>query len=132
MNSKPPPIKRDAATRRLTSSRGEKISAVEGMVLTPRMRHVLEQTKDCPGEERRERIRAQFTTRDFKETVKDRVAKDPAFREALLKEALELMMSGEVDVGKLVLRDYEAVITFDEEADYSPEKTCPRRLQSRD
>jgi len=53
-------------------------------------------------------------TRDFKETVKERVAKDPAFREALLKEALELMMSGEMDVGKLVMRDYiNATIGFE-------------------
>jgi DNA-binding phage protein len=53
-------------------------------------------------------------THDFKETVKERVARDPAFREALLKEALELMLSGDVDLGNLVLRDYiNATIGFE-------------------
>jgi hypothetical protein len=28
-------------------------------------------------------------TRDYKDTVKDRVARDPAFREELLKEGIE-------------------------------------------
>lgn len=53
-------------------------------------------------------------TRSFKDTVKARVEGDPAFRDALLKEALELMLAGEVDTGKLVLRDYiNATIGFE-------------------
>lgn len=45
-------------------------------------------------------------TRDFKETVKARADIDPAFRAALLSDAVELLVSGGVDTGKLVLRDY--------------------------
>lgn len=47
-------------TGRLTSSRGEKISAVEGLVHTARMRALLDAAKDETGEERRRLIRAQF------------------------------------------------------------------------
>ncbi len=52
-------------------------------------------------------------TRDFKETVKARADRDPAFREAVLMEAVEHLISGKVDVGKAVLRDYiNATIGF--------------------
>ena len=54
-------------------------------------------------------------TRDFKVTVRDRIARDPAFRNALLEEGVECLLSGEVDVGKSVLRDYvNATIGFQE------------------
>ena len=53
-------------------------------------------------------------TREFKEMVQDRAQRDPAFREGLLKEGVECLLSGEVDVGKLVLRDYiNATIGFE-------------------
>ena len=53
-------------------------------------------------------------TRDFKETVQDRAARDPAFREELLKEGVECLLSGDVDAGKIVLRDYiNATIGFE-------------------
>ena len=45
-------------------------------------------------------------TRDFKETIKARVRRDPAFRAELLKEAIECMLAGDMDTGKAVLRDY--------------------------
>ncbi len=45
---------------RLTSTRGEKIAAVEGLALTPRMRVLLEMSKDLTGDERRQLIREQF------------------------------------------------------------------------
>jgi DNA-binding phage protein len=45
-------------------------------------------------------------TREFKETVKERADRDPAFREALLKEAVELLLAGDLETGKAVLRDY--------------------------
>ncbi|MQW85972.1 hypothetical protein [Sinorhizobium saheli] len=51
---------KSAKAVRLTSRRGEKISAVEGLTLTPRMRAVLDMTKDKPGDERRRLIKAQF------------------------------------------------------------------------
>ncbi|PYE29930.1 hypothetical protein C8J35_1402 [Rhizobium sp. PP-F2F-G38] len=46
---------------KLTSARGEKISAVEGMSLSARMRAVLTQSKDKSGDERRALVRQQFT-----------------------------------------------------------------------
>lgn len=53
-------------------------------------------------------------TREFKETVKARAARDPAFREALLAEAIEEMLAGEVETGKAVLRDYiNATVGFE-------------------
>ena len=53
-------------------------------------------------------------TLDFKETVKDRVERDPAFREALLKEGIECLLTGDLDTGKAILRDYiNATIGFD-------------------
>ena len=52
-------------------------------------------------------------TRSFKETVQARIARDAAFREELLKEGIECMLSGDVDTGKAVLRDYiNATIGF--------------------
>ena len=45
-------------------------------------------------------------TRDFKETIKARVRRDPEFRAELLKEAIECMLAGDMDTGKAVLRDY--------------------------
>ena len=53
-------------------------------------------------------------TRDFKEMVKARVERDPKFRDALLKEAIDSMLSGDVATGKAVLRDYiNATIGFE-------------------
>ncbi len=53
-------------------------------------------------------------TSNFKETVKDRVERDPAFREELLKEGIECLLIGDVDTGKAILRDYiNATIGFD-------------------
>lgn len=45
-------------------------------------------------------------TRSFKETVQLRARRDPAFRDALLTEGVEALLSGEVDTGKAILRDY--------------------------
>ena len=54
-------------------------------------------------------------TRDFKETVLARVQSDPKFRDALLKEGIETMLSGDVDTGKAILRDYiKATVGFDQ------------------
>ena len=54
-------------------------------------------------------------TRDFKETIRERVEREPAFREALLTEGVECMLAGDVDTGRAVLRDYiNATIGFQE------------------
>ena len=53
-------------------------------------------------------------TRDFKATVQARVQADPAFREALLREGIETLLSGDVDTGKAILRDYiKATVGFE-------------------
>jgi len=57
-------------------------------------------------------------TRDFKETIKARVERDPAFRRELLIEGIESFLSGDVDTGKAILRDYiNATIGFGELAE---------------
>ena len=54
-------------------------------------------------------------TRDFKETVQTRAARDPAFREGLLEEGVERLLAGDVETGKIVLRDYiNATVGFEE------------------
>jgi hypothetical protein len=45
-------------------------------------------------------------SRDFKETVRARAQREPEFRRALLHEGVECLLSGDVDTGKIVLRDY--------------------------
>jgi len=53
-------------------------------------------------------------TRDFKETIQQRARRDAGFREALLKEAVDALLSGDLDTGKIVLRDYiNATVGFD-------------------
>ena len=54
-------------------------------------------------------------TRHFKETIQARIERDPAFRPQLLKEGVECLLSGDVDTGKAVLRDYiNTTIGFEE------------------
>ena len=45
-------------------------------------------------------------TRDFKETIRARAQRDPGFREALFREAIENLLSGELETGKIILRDF--------------------------
>jgi DNA-binding phage protein len=53
-------------------------------------------------------------TKSFKELVQRHVAADPAFGEALLREAVDTMLAGDVETGKAVLRDYiKATIGFE-------------------
>ena len=54
-------------------------------------------------------------TRDFKETVQARAQRDPVFRQALLEDGIACLLAGDVETGKIVLRDYiNATIGFDE------------------
>ena len=53
-------------------------------------------------------------TRSFKNTVKARAERDPAFRDALLTEAVDQLLAGDIESGKAVLRDYiNATIGFE-------------------
>lgn len=57
-------------------------------------------------------------TKDFTETVKARALRDRKFREALLKESVDCFLSGDMDTGKVLLRDYiNATIGFEKLAD---------------
>lgn len=52
-------------------------------------------------------------TRPFIETVKERADSDPDFRAAMLAEATECFLNGEITVAKTMLRDYvNATIGF--------------------
>lgn len=44
-------------------------------------------------------------THDFKETIRARAQREPAFRRALLREAVECILNGDLATGKAVLRD---------------------------
>ncbi len=53
-------------------------------------------------------------TRSFNDLIKSRVEADPAFRRALLQEAVQTMLDGDVATAKSVLRDYiNATIGFE-------------------
>jgi hypothetical protein len=54
-------------------------------------------------------------TRDFKQTIQARVKRDSALRKELLREGVECLLSGDVETGKAVLRDYiNATVGFSE------------------
>ena len=52
-------------------------------------------------------------TRDFRETIRERVERDPVFREALLTEGVECVLAGEPDTGKALLRTYVTRVKSD-------------------
>ncbi|HRE44610.1 MAG TPA: transcriptional regulator [Terricaulis sp.] len=57
-------------------------------------------------------------TRSFKDTVQKRAQQDARFRRALLIEAIETLLAGDMNAGKAGLRDYvNATIGFEELAD---------------
>jgi len=73
-------------------------------------------------------------TRDFKLTVQARIARDPAYRKELLREGVECLLSGDLNTGKAILRDYiNATIGFEELSDMThvPSKSLMRMLGPR-
>ena len=73
-------------------------------------------------------------TRDYKDTINERVSKDPAFTAALLDEAITLFLNGEPEVARLVLRDLvNATVGFEELAldIKKPSKSLHRMLSAR-
>ncbi len=57
-------------------------------------------------------------TRRIQKTVKARAERKPEFRVALLQEAAEAFLRGEIDVGKILLRDYvNATVGFQDLGD---------------
>jgi DNA-binding phage protein len=70
-------------------------------------------------------------THDFKETIRARAQREPKFRQALLREAVESYLTGDLETGKSVLRDYvNATIGFQalEEQTDIPVKSLMRML----
>jgi hypothetical protein len=54
-------------------------------------------------------------TKDFRETIRDRAQRDAGFRRALLQEAVELLLSGDVETGQSLVRNYiNATVGFQE------------------
>jgi DNA-binding phage protein len=70
-------------------------------------------------------------THDFKETIRARAQRDTKFRQALLREAVECILNGDLGTGKSVLRDYvNATIGFHdlEQQTQIPAKSLMRML----
>jgi DNA-binding phage protein len=70
-------------------------------------------------------------TRDFKETVVARVERDPTFAKKLLDEATMLLISGEPETARLILRDLvNATVGFEQLAKITdvPSKSLLRML----
>src|SRR5258708_14086314 len=45
-------------------------------------------------------------TKDLRETIRERAQRELQFRKALLREAIELMLSGDEKTGRAILRNY--------------------------
>jgi len=70
-------------------------------------------------------------TRDFKETIRAHVERDPKFRKELLREGVEAMLAGDVATAKTILRDYiNATVGFTDLAAATriPSKSLMRML----
>jgi hypothetical protein len=53
-------------------------------------------------------------SRSFKELVQGNVKTDKKFAEALLREGVDAMLSGDIETGKTILRDYiKATVGFE-------------------
>jgi DNA-binding phage protein len=73
-------------------------------------------------------------TRDFRETVVARAKRDPAFKTALLQEALQAFLDGEVAPGLILLRDcINATVGFAalSKETHIPEKSLMRMVGPR-
>jgi DNA-binding phage protein len=82
-------------------------------------------------EQRADKGQEMGLTKDFKQTVKARAERDSAFREALLTEAAEQLLAGDLETGKTVLRDYiNATVGFEKLAKETgtPSKSLMRML----
>jgi DNA-binding phage protein len=70
-------------------------------------------------------------TREFRETIRARVERDPKFRRELLREGIESMLTGDIATAKTILRNYiNATVGFTElaEATHIPSKSLMRML----
>jgi len=68
-------------------------------------------------------------TRSFKDLVQQHLKGDKKFAEALLREGVDAMLSGDVETGKTILRDYiKATVGFEKlgKATHMPPKSLIR------
>jgi hypothetical protein len=73
-------------------------------------------------------------TKSFKDLVQRRIQEDAVFAGELLREGVETMLSGDVDAGKAILRDYiKATVGFEKlgEATATPAKSLIRMFGPR-
>lgn len=73
-------------------------------------------------------------TKSFRELVESNVKDDPKFAEALLREGIDAMLSGDLDTGKTIMRDYiKATIGFEKlgEVTETPAKSLIRMFGPR-
>jgi len=73
-------------------------------------------------------------TVDSSETVQTRIKNDPAFAEALLREATDMFLNGEAEAARLLLRDVvNATVGFEQiaVATNRPSKSIHRMLSAR-
>jgi hypothetical protein len=73
-------------------------------------------------------------TKDFKGLVQSHVKSDQKFAEALLREGIDAMLSGDIDTGKTILRDYiKATVGFERlgQATDTPPKSLIRMFGPR-
>ena len=73
-------------------------------------------------------------TKSFEELVQTHVKRDKKFAAALLREGIDAMLSGDVDGGKTILRDYiKATVGFEKlgEATDTPPKSLIRMFGPR-
>lgn len=73
-------------------------------------------------------------TRSFRDLVERHVKGDAKFAEALLREGIDAMLSGDLDTGKTIMRDYiKATVGFERlgEATDTPPKSLIRMFGPR-
>jgi hypothetical protein len=73
-------------------------------------------------------------TKSFRDLVERHVKDDPKFAEALLREGIDAMLSGDLDTGKTIVRDYiKATVGFEKlgEATDTPPKSLIRMFGPR-
>jgi hypothetical protein len=73
-------------------------------------------------------------THNFRETIRARAQRDPKFRQALLREAAECHLEGDLTTAKAILRDYvNATLGFIklEKRTHIPAKSLMRMLGSK-
>ncbi len=73
-------------------------------------------------------------TKSFRDLVEHHVKGDPKFAEALLREGIDAMLSGDLDTGKTIMRDYiKATVGFEKlgEVTDTPPKSLIRMFGPR-